>query len=329
MNGLTYIRVLLIEDSEADALMIIQQLRKQGFEPDTERVDGSEDLIRALRQPWDLVIADYALPGFSALEALAIVQENTPTTPFVLVSGVADDVTGTELMGAGACDYVSKGNLTRLPMVIRREISREYEPSVEQINPLCSPFYLDQLVNAWSLTSEKAHPSFIGHQRRVAQLAVAIGRELQYSRDQLHALSIAGLLHDVGKSWLPREIWEHSGMLNDSEWEIVQKHPETSYIILRTIPFPWNIAEVVLQHHERIDGSGYPYHLTGDDIRRDAKILAVADTMEALTSPRRHRPAFDLTIALTTVELASGIQYDQEIVAICRKVIEKDNFAFS
>jgi HD-GYP domain-containing protein (c-di-GMP phosphodiesterase class II) len=328
---------LLIEDSEADALMLLQQLRKYGFVPEAERVDGSEELERALLQAWDLIIADYALPGFSALEALAIVQETTPETPFILVSGVADDAVGTDLMHAGARDYINKGNLARLPLVIQREVTRiheQLEQAEQQAQPQpCMPefsrFAMNQLVNAWSLTAEKATPTFIGHQRRVAQLAVAIGRELQYSRDQLHALSIAGLLHDVGKSWLPREIWEHSGMLNDSEWEIVQKHPETSYIILRTIPFPWNIAEVVLQHHERIDGSGYPYHLTGDDIRRDAKILAVADTMEALTSPRRHRPAFDLTIALTTVELASGIQYDQEIVAICRKVIEKDNFAFS
>lgn len=333
-SDLTYLRVLLIEDSQDDALMLLQQLRKHGFSPDSERVDGSEDLIRALQQPWDLIIADYALPGFSALEALAIVQEMTPATPFILVSGVADDAVGTNLMSAGACDYVSKGNLARLPLIIQREVYKAEGQhgrdgrSATTPAPEFSLFAMNQLINAWSLTSEKAHPTFIGHQRRVAQLAVAIGKELQYSSDQLQALSIAGLLHDVGKSWLPREIWEKGDQLTANEWDIVRKHPETSYTILRTIPFPWQIADIALQHHERIDGSGYPQQLTGDAILQDAKILAVADTIEAMTSPRCHRLASELPIAIIAVEMNAGIHYDAQIVSLCRKIIDERNFSF-
>lgn len=329
------IKVLLIEDSEDDAFMILCNLRKHGFEPQAERVDGRDELRQALEHSWDIIIADYNLPGFNGLEALAIVQEITPHTPFVLVSGVADETLGADLMDAGARDYVNKGNLTRLPHVIRRELFREEDGTNKNDRPPdasgteLSWFALNQFVNAWSLTSEKGYPIYIGHQRRVAQLAVAIAREMQCSYEQLQALYYAGMLHDIGRSWQGRDLWESRDSLTAHEWELIRKHPEIGYTILRTIPFPWAIADIVLQHHEHVDGTGYPQGLLGDAIMLEAKILAVADAVEALTSARRHRPAFQIPIAIATIELEAGTHYDREVVEVCQKLLEEQHFTFS
>jgi len=189
-------------------------------------------------------------------------------------------------------------------------------------------FTLNQLIKAWSLTSEKAIPTFIGHQHRVAQLAVAIANALHYTNDKLQALYSAAMLHDIGRSWQPPEIWESEKPLTEGEWALVKKHPEISYTILKTIPFPLNIAEVVLQHHERLDGTGYPQQLSDGDICQEAKIIAVADAVEAMITPRNYRPGCSIPVAIATIETEAGTHYDPGIVAICRSLFESGEFSF-
>lgn len=167
--------------------------------------------------------------------------------------------------------------------------------------------------------AEARDPYTRDHEKRVAGLARLLGVEMGLSDDELEGLNMACLLHDVGKMRIPVEILTKPGKLSNAEFALIKEHPVEGYEILRGISFPWPIAEIVLQHHERIDGSGYPRGLTGADILPAARILAVADVVEAMATNRPYRPALGVDAAM--VELRDfGAKYDAEVVAACRKV---------
>lgn len=176
-----------------------------------------------------------------------------------------------------------------------------------------------------SLTSmiEKRDPYTAGHQQRVSKLAATIAKEMGLSENQVAALRVAALVHDIGKINIPAEILSKPGELTDTELKIIQTHPEISYEILKPFTFPWAVADIVLQHHERINGSGYPNALSGDEIVPEARILAVADVVEAMSSHRPYRPAHGLDKALREIESNAGTLYDPEVVQACLASIKK------
>jgi len=161
------------------------------------------------------------------------------------------------------------------------------------------------------------------HQQHVAVISVEIAKQLGFSHDRLKWLYIAALLHDVGKVSVPSEILSKPTKLNHFEMELVKMHAETGYQILKDIPFPMKIAEIIRQHHERLDGSGYPYGLKGDEILLEARILAVADVLDAITNHRPYRPALGLEVALDELKKNRGKLYDPQVVDACLKAIEK------
>jgi putative nucleotidyltransferase with HDIG domain len=166
-------------------------------------------------------------------------------------------------------------------------------------------------------------PYTAGHQERVTQLACAIGQELGLSEDRLEGLRVAGILHDVGKVSVPAEILSKPTILTPTEFGLVKIHPESGYEILRAIHFPWPVADIVLQHHERMDGSGYPKGLRGDAILLEARILGVADVVEAIVSHRPYRPARPMAAAVEDVVRAAGTLYDKEVVTACKRLFER------
>lgn len=182
---------------------------------------------------------------------------------------------------------------------------------------------LYETIDAITLMSEIKDPYTSGHQKRVALIASAIANELRLSRDITDGIYISGLLHDVGKISVPNDILSKPGKLNEGEFLIVKNHPIISYEILKNIEFPWPIAEIVQDHHERIDGSGYPHGLKGRDISIYSKILAVADVVEAMTSHRPYRPALGMRKALREIEQNKNILYEQKIVDACIKVLKE------
>ncbi|MGB9857706.1 MAG: HD domain-containing phosphohydrolase [Dictyoglomaceae bacterium] len=186
----------------------------------------------------------------------------------------------------------------------------------------------DQMVNTLSTIVEIKDPYTAGHQKRVTELALAIAKEIGLSEDELRNLYIAGLLHDIGKIAIPSEILNKPGKLSQIEFDLIKSHPETGYKILKNIDFPWKIPEIVLQHHERLNGSGYPKGLKGDKILIEAKILAVADVVEAISSYRPYRPAFGIEVALEEINKNKGILYDPEVVDICIKLFREKGFKF-
>jgi putative nucleotidyltransferase with HDIG domain len=187
---------------------------------------------------------------------------------------------------------------------------------------------LKQTVQALAAQAEVRDPYTAGHQRRVAKLAVAIARDLNLDPFRVEGLEVAGLLHDIGKIAIPIGILAKPTLLTQTEFAIVKGHPEVAYEILRKVDFPWPVAEIVLQHHERMDGSGYPKGLKGEQILLEARILAVADVVEAMSSHRPYRPSLGIHAALQEIQEKSGQLYDQEIVNSCVRQFELNGFQF-
>lgn len=186
---------------------------------------------------------------------------------------------------------------------------------------------LEATVEALAVTAEKRDPYTAGHQQRVSRLAVAVARRLGLEEDRIESVRVAGLLHDIGKISVPAEILTKPTRLTPIEMQLVQIHPEVGYDILRNIPFPAPVARFVRAHHERLDGSGYPDHLAGDAIDLEARILCVADVVEAMSSHRPYRPALGVDRALEEVTRNQGRLYDKAVVDACVKVFEEGVFS--
>ncbi len=187
---------------------------------------------------------------------------------------------------------------------------------------------MEGVIHAVSLVMETRDPYTAGHQRRVAELARAIAKEMGLSEWQIMGIHVAGLLHDVGKVAVPAEILSKPGKINQYEFSIIKNHCRVGYEILQRIDFPWPVTQAILQHHERLDGSGYPEGLSGEDIVLEARILGVADVVEAMSSHRPYRPALGLDCALQEISQASGILYDSEVVDACLKLLKKNEPVF-
>jgi len=184
---------------------------------------------------------------------------------------------------------------------------------------------LDGIIHAMSLVVETRDPYTAGHQKRVADIACAIARAMSLSEWDVRGIRVAGLLHDVGKLSVPAEILTKPGKLSASEFSIIKSHSKVSHDILEMIEFPWPVKKAVLQHHERMDGSGYPDGLSGDDILLQARILGVADVIEAISSHRPYRPALGLEYAMREIINKKGILYDPRVVDACLRLFEEKN----
>lgn len=205
-----------------------------------------------------------------------------------------------------------------------KALEQEREKTLEKLRQA-----LESTVHAMAVAVESRDPYTAGHQRRVADLAYAIAVKMGLEPDQINGLRMASLIHDLGKISIPTEILTKPTKLTAIEFEIVKTHAQAGYEILKDIAFPWPIARIVLEHHEKIDGSGYPHHLTSDDTLLESKILTVADVVEAMASHRPYRPSLKLQEALDEITKNRGILYDENIVDICLKLFEEKRFSFA
>jgi len=457
------LNILVIEDSEDDALLMIEEIRKSGREVDFKRVETEEAMKTALKNNnYDVILADYKMPHFSAPEALKALQKKEMDIPFITVSGTIGEETAAEMMRLGANDYIMKDKLTRLIPAIDREIkeaktrsdkrraedelqeSRErlelairgadigmwdwniktnktvfdkrwaemlgYE--LKDIEQNADSFFniihpedknrvekkLDRYLKnedkeysiefrarcksgkyKWILTKgkifkkdEDGNPvrmagthldinkikttelkrqrqlrrfleSVIeiisdiierrdhytsGHQERVAELAAAIARSMGFKNERVETIKLASMIHDMGKIVVPASILNKPGKLSDIEMKLIKSHPVEADKILENNRFVKIFRKIILQHHERLDGSGYPYGLKGDEIIVEAKILAVADVVEAMTSYRPYRPALGIGKAIKEIEEKKGLLYDPSVVDACIKLFKKKKFKF-
>jgi putative nucleotidyltransferase with HDIG domain/PAS domain S-box-containing protein len=185
------------------------------------------------------------------------------------------------------------------------------------------------IVDALAEAVEIKDPQTAGHQRRVAQLATAIAREMDFSLNRLEGIRVAGLLHDIGKIAVPMEILSKPGGLSDLECDFIKTHCQVGHDLLKNIDFPWPVLQAILQHHERLDGSGYPAGLMDQDIILEAKILAVADVVEAMICARTYGPAQGIDKALEEINQKGGVLYDPEVVNTCLRLFVEKGFSFN
>ncbi len=187
---------------------------------------------------------------------------------------------------------------------------------------------MNATIDTMSNIIEAKDPYTSGHQHRVCQLAISLARELGLSEDKIEGIRIASLIHDIGKIGLPTEILSKPNKLSDIEFSLIKGHSQIGYDILKSIDFSYPIAQIVLQHHERLDGSGYPNKLKGDKISLEAEIIGVADVVEAMSSFRPYRPALGVDRALEEISKNKGILYDPEVTDSCLKLFKEKGFKF-
>jgi PAS domain S-box-containing protein/putative nucleotidyltransferase with HDIG domain len=217
-----------------------------------------------------------------------------------------------------------RGNVLVFRDIARRKMAeRELNESYDRLSRA-----LEGIIRAMSVTIEMRDPYTAGHQRRVSKLACAIARQIGLPDTQIEGIRMAGEIHDIGKIYVPAEILSKPGKLTDIEFTIIKTHSQVGYDILKNIEFPWPIADIVVQHHERLDGSGYPAHLKGDAILLEAHIIIVADVVEAMSSHRPYRPSRGIDKAIKEITQNKGILYDATVVDHCVRLFRETNFSF-
>jgi putative nucleotidyltransferase with HDIG domain len=269
-------------------------------------------------------------------------------TDYLLAMGVKIyplGLIGNILFCVAATTAMLKHNLLEIEVVIRKgttysltgllpwdlavsiDSANRYETIKQKHSELTET--LDGIIHAMTRVVETRDPYTAGHQRRVAELARAIALEMGLPEWQAKGIYITGLLHDVGKVAVPTEILSKPGKINQDEFSIIKNHSRIGHDILRRIEFPWPVTQAILQHHERLDGSGYPSGLAGEEIIIEARILGVADVVEAMSSHRPYRPALGLDAALDEINKGRGILYDCAVADTCLNLLKKNETEFT
>lgn len=299
----------------------------------------------------DVILLDVQMPemdGYEVCRRLKEADSPVARTPVIMVTAV-DTETRHKVKGldSGADAFLTKPIdevelVAQVKVALRMKSAEEalvrdrdnLEARVQQRNLELQQALermqelLEGTIRTISAAVEARDPYTAGHQRRVTQLACALVREMGLDRDTLERVFISASIHDIGKISVPSEILAKPGMLMRSEMAIVRTHAEVGHHILQAIPFHWPLADIVLQHHERLDGSGYPKGLKGEEIHMESRILAVADVVEAMSSHRPYRPALGEQAALQEIVANRGKLYDEPVVAAAVSLFDKGSFAF-
>lgn len=332
-------KILAVDDTPASLRLLTDLLKTEGYEV-LSAISGELALHAAATHPPDLVLLDIRMPDMDGLEVCRRLKANemTQNVPVIFVSAVTEIDEKVLGFGVGAVDFVTKPyqreeliarvrahlELNRLRNHLE-EIIQERTLELRQSEQKLRQNLFDSVTTLASIV-EMRDPYTAGHQRRVSQLAVAIADALQLPPDQVEGVRLAGVVHDVGKIQVPAEILSKPGRLNPLEFGLIKEHALNGYEILKTIDFPWPIAQIVLQHHERLDGSGYPSALKGDQILIEAKIMAVADVVESMISHRPYRPGLGIDAALEEIELNRGKLFDPAVADVCIKLFRDHGY---
>ncbi len=335
-------KILAVDDTPASLKLLTSILKEYGYDV-RSAINGDLAMQSAMTNPPELILLDIRMPEMDGFEVCRRLKAHSDTcnVPVIFVSAISDTEEKVKGFTLGAVDFVTKPYQreellarVRTHLEVNRlrnhleDLVQERTCRLVESEKKLKASLLD-FIAAMAATVEMRDPYTAGHQRRVADLAVAIGRELQLPEDQLEGLHLAGVVHDVGKISVPAEILSMPKRLGAIEFSLIKEHPQTGYEILKSIDFPWPIAEVILQHHERHDGSGYPRGLKGDEILLEARILAVADVVEAMASHRPYRAGLGIDAAIEEIANNKGVLYDHEIADVCVRLFREQGYEFS
>lgn len=325
-------KILAVDDTPASLKLLSDILKEEGYEV-RAAVSGELALHAAIHNPPELVLLDICMPEIDGFEVCRQLKAHPEThdVPIIFVSAVSETVEKVQGFELGAVDFVTKPFqreelLARVRTHLEVDRLRNHlEDMVAERTRELRDNLLD-FVTAIAATIEVRDPYTAGHQRRVADLATAIAQELQLPEDQIEGLKLAGVVHDIGKIRVPAEILSKPGRLDELEFNLIKRHSITGYDILKSINFPWPIAQIVLQHHERLDGGGYPHGLKDSEILLEAKILAVADVVESMVSHRPYRAGLGIDAALEEITRHRTVLYDPGVVDACLKLFREQGY---
>ncbi len=319
-------KMMVVDDEEPVRKMILRGIERNGYDC-IGAANGEEALEIMKKSPIDIVITDINMPGLNGIDLTRKIKENH-NSDVIIMTGFTKDFSYENVVAYGASDFIQKPIILKELNLRIRRVLRERRILTENMESLKKlKKALGGIIYAMAMTIEIRDPYTAGHQRRSANLARAIGRELSLSPLQLEGLSMGSVIHDLGKISIPSEILAKPGDLTELEFEFIKTHPKVGYDILKTIDFPWPLAEMALQHHERLDGSGYPFGVKADEIIFEAKILAVADVVDAMMSHRPYRPSLSMDEALEFILEQRGIGFDPQAVDACVYVFREKGFS--
>ena len=346
------LRVLMVDDSEDDIQLIIRELKKGGYNPVYERVETADAMKKNIEEKQlDIILCDYEMPKFNAPSAITVLKKANIDIPIIIVSGTIGEETAIECMRLGAQDYIMKGNLSRLCPAIARELKdaevrskkkqaefqreveldalrqkiTEHKLSEEKLQQTIDKLkhVIDASMQVMVSAVETRDPYTYGHQLRSTNMACAIATDMGLDQDKKDGIKMAGGIYEIGNLYVPAEILSKTSKLSNIEISLIKEHSRRGYEMLKDVGSPWPLAEIVYQHHERMNGSGYPRNLAGDEILMESRILAVSDVLESMSSRRPYRPALGLEVALEEIEKNKGILYDNAVVDTCLKLFRE------
>jgi putative two-component system response regulator len=324
-------KILFVDD---EPLLLDSVLRNFKAKFPLETAESGPQGLKRIKEngPFAVVVSDFRMPrmdGVSFMEQVAVLS---PATVRIMLTGAADLPTAMRAINEGnifrfltkpcPVDLLEKALQDALRQYKLVQTEREYY-ALKRWNDS-----LEGLLKALVRLTEAKDPYTAGHQIRVAQLAVAIAGELGLPRETVEEISISAQVHDLGKIYVPAEFLNKPGLLNKLEFEIIRMHSQIGHDILEPVKFAFPIHQIVLQHHERLDGSGYPQGLMGEAILLPARIIAVADVIEAISSHRPYRPAKSLEEALKEISDGQGSRYDSQVVQVTLDLFNHKGFQF-
>jgi len=338
--------VIVIVDDNPNNLRVLSSMLQQFGYKVRPALDGAMAIKSIIANPPDLVLLDIRMPEMDGYEVCRQLKSNplTAEIPVIFISALQDTEDKVAAFKSGGVDYITKP--FQLEEVLARvkahlslyQIQRDLQTMVEDrskeltatlitLNESQKQYahILEQTIQAISLTIEKRDPYTAGHQTRVSQLSVAIAKEMELDEQLIEGLRLGAMVHDIGKIYIPAEILNRPGKLSDIEFMLIRTHSQVGHDIMANVQFPWPVAEMILQHHERMDGSGYPQGLKGEGILLEARIISVADVLESMACHRPYRAALGITKGLTEIRSGENTLYDANVVNACLRLFEKND----
>ena len=322
-------RILLVDDEPRVLSSFRRQMRGRYDLATASSGREALDLLDS-EGPFALIISDLKMPGMDGLELLSRVRERHPFTLRIMLTGHADL--------ENAISAVNRGSVFRIltkpcsPEDLHQAISDAMEQrrlirmEQEVLGLRRVKEALEGAMLGFTALVEARDLYTAGHQRRVADLAGAIGRKLGLDEDRIAGLSMAAAMHDIGKVYVPAEFLNKPTRLTPQEFEIIKTHPLVGRDVLVPVDLAWPVSEMVHQHHERLDGSGYPQGLAGEAILLEARIIAVADVMDAMSNRRPYRDGLGIEATLEELETHAGSRYDPEAAAACVRLVRERGY---
>lgn len=333
--------ILVVDDNPANLRLLTDMLSQRGY---TVRVasSGEQTLKTTTMRPPELILLDIRMPGMDGFEVCEKLKQAAVTSaiPIIFLSALSDIEDKVRAFALGGVDFITKPFqaeevLMRVSNQIgisrsRQALQQAYDQMEQRAEARSRELIaareeqlrvteqlknaLEQTINVIVAALEKRDPYTAGHQRNVAELSLMLAERLGFDSHAIEGVRLGAMIHDIGKIGVPAEILTRPGRLSEIEFNLIKTHPEVGYDIVKGVELPWPVALMVRQHHERLDGSGYPLGLKDDEINYQAKIIAVADVIDAMSSHRPYRPALGIESAIQEIDKHKGLLYESVVV---------------